>query len=401
MTAAFMAAFFVSPAWVGEAYAQPGRQGKPADAVHAKDYDKMIESLKSEQDKDPFNDQVKDMLASAYRARGWSGYASGDFEKGLTDFRMASKLELEKKAETYLGLGYGSYSLRNNDDALYYLYEVVYLDQDNWRGHELIGTIYYKRGKLAEAIDELEAAHRLAPGEAGLKELLAKARREFTVEGKFTNTDTYYFNIKYEGEERRDLGDMVLDILDSAYRDVGSDLGYYPKEPVTVILYTREQFSDVTDAPSWSSGIFDGNIRIPVGGKVDKRVLTAVLYHEYTHAVTNMVAGRGVPTWLAEGIAQYEERAARDIAVHIDENHIIPLSSLNGPFVGMSGDQARTAYAESLSAVTFFVNRFGSYNLAKMLRLIADGASVEDAMHECTGISFEDFERYWVAGISG
>lgn len=395
------AAFFVWSAGISSAQAHGTSSSKPPDAVHSQDYDKAIEALKSALDDDPFNEKAKENLASVYRARGWAFYASGDFEKGIGDFRWASRLERDKNADTYLGLGYGSYSLRNNDDALYYLYDEVYLAPDDWRGHDLIGAIYYQRGKLAESIDEWEMALRLMPENAGLKERLAKAKKEFQVEGSFSKTDTYYFNIKYEGEEKRELGELVLDILDSAYRDVGSDLDYYPREPIAVILYTREQFSDVTDAPSWSSGIFDGNIRVPVGGSVDKMVLTAILYHEYAHAVTNMIAGHNIPTWVAEGVAMYEERHVHDMSQGIKGGKIIPLSSLAGPFMGMSGDEASLAYAESYSAVNFLVDRFGSYNLAKLLKLLGRGQSIEDAVHECTGISFDDFQRYWIVGISG
>jgi Peptidase MA superfamily/Tetratricopeptide repeat len=372
-------------------------------AMNAGNYDEAIRTIERASQADPFNESVKKMAAKAYKARGWARYNKGNFEDGIVDFKRANAFESEKNYETYLGLGYGSYRLQNSDDALYYLYDAAYINPDDPNVHEILGSIYYQRGKLADAINEWETVLKLKPDENSIKEMLAKAKKEYKVEGSFRRTETYYFNIKYEGEEKRELGDMVLDILDDAYRDVGGDLDYFPSEPVTVVLYTKKQFSDITDAPSWSGGVFDGTIRVPVGGEVDKTVLSAVLYHEYTHAVVAMIADKGaVPTWLNEGIAQYEERWIKEHNNNINRSEALPLHSLEGSFVGISDPgRARLAYIESLSAVKFFVDRFGSYNLKKLIELLGEGKSLPDSIRECTGISYKDFERYWLESLPG
>ncbi len=371
-------------------------------AMNAKDYDEAVRIMERANQADPFDESVKSMLAQAYKARGWALYSKEDFDDGMVDFKRANSYESKKNHDTYLALGYGSFRLKNYDDALYYLYDAVYINPDDTDSHEMIGSIYYQRGKLGEAIDEWEAALRIRPDNQDLERMLAKAKKEFKVEGKFDRTETYYFNIKYEGGERGDLGDMVLDILDRAYRDVGSDLDYFPNEPVTVILYTQKQFSDITDAPAWSGGVFDGSIRIPVGGEVNETALSIVLYHEYAHAVVAMVAGRGVPTWLNEGIAQYEQHWVQERPVTMSRADAVPISSLDGPFVSISDpEKAGAAYLESLSVVSYFVQQFGKYNLARFVKLVGGGKTVPDAVRECTGISYGDFERYWLSSLSG
>ena len=233
------------------------------------------------------------------------------------------------------------------------------------------------------------------PGDKGVKELLAKARKELGVEGSFTNRETYYFNVKYEGEEKRQLGDMVLDVLYKASSNVGGDLGYYQKEPINVILYTRQQFVDETDAPEWSGGVFDGNIRIPVGGRdIDKTALAAVIHHEFTHAVIHMVAGGQVPAWLDEGTAQYEERWARQPKA--DGFTPVPLSKLDKTFINMDPDKAKNAYAESLSAVQYYVDRFGMYSLSNLIKNLGEGRGVSDAMKKAAGVSLSEFEQDWL-----
>ncbi len=185
----------------------------------------------------------------------------------MEDLKKARLNEPKKQFATYFGLAYCSYRLKQADDALDYLDEAIFLEPSEPQARTLRGQIYYQRGRLQEAVSELELALQEKPGDKGIKDLLAKARKELGVEGSFTDRETYYFNVKYEGEEKRQLGDLVLDVLYKASSNVGGDLGYYQKEPINVILYTRQQFVDVTDAPDWSGGVFDGNIRIPVGGR--------------------------------------------------------------------------------------------------------------------------------------
>jgi hypothetical protein len=244
-------------------------------------------------------------------------------------------------------------------------------------------------------VSELELALQEKPGDRGIKELLAKARKELGVEGSFTDRETYYFNVKYEGEEKRQLGDLVLDVLYKASSNVGGDLGYYQKEPINVILYTRQQFSDVTDAPDWSGGVFDGNIRIPVGGKdIDKTALAAVIHHEFTHAVIHREVSGHVPAWLDEGTAQYEERWARQPKA--DGFTPVPLSTLDATFINMDPDKAKNAYAESLSAVQYYVDRFGMYSLSNLIKNLGEGRGVSDAMKKAAGVSLSEFEQDWL-----
>jgi len=184
---------------------------------------------------------------------------------------------------------------------------------------------------------------------------------------------------------------------------VGGDLDSFPREPVNVILYTRKQFNELTEAPAWSGGIFDGNIRIPVGGgNINKDILKAVLYHEYTHSVVHRIVGGQVPTWLDEGIAQYEERWVHPRDTVPGNTGLMALETLEGSFMEMRDPaRAKLAYAESLSAVEFFVDRFGKYNLSKLVRLLGEGRGLAGAMRDTTGLSLKDFEDLWFGTLRG
>jgi tetratricopeptide (TPR) repeat protein len=372
-------------------------KGRAIEALNAGDFTGAINILEKAPSQDPFDDDYKALLAKAYGERGWKELDKEAFPGALEDLNKARVNEPKKQFATYFGLAYCSYRLKQPDDALDYLDEAIFLEPSEPQARALRGRIYYQRGRLKEAVSDLELALQEKPGDKDIKGFLAKARKELGVEGSFTDRETYSFNVKYEGEEKRQLGDMVLDILYKASSDVGGDLGYYQKEPINVILYTRQQFADVTDAPDWSGGVFDGNIRIPVGGsEIDKTALAAVIHHEFTHAVIHREVSGHVPAWLDEGVAQYEERWARQPKA--DGFTPVPLSSLDRTFINMDPDKARNAYAESLSAVEYYVDRFGMYSLSNLIKGLGEGRDVSGAMKEAAGVSLSGFEQDWASG---
>ena len=119
---------------------------------------------------------------------------------------------------------------------------------------------------------------------------------------------------------------------------------------MTVILYTEQQFSDVTRAPEWAGASFDGKIRVPVRGALERPgELERVLAHEFTHALVWSLAPRVVPTWLNEGLAVLFEGQNLDWATR--RLHSAPqrfaLSDLHRSFSQLNAEQAAVAYAES------------------------------------------------------
>ena len=95
-----------------------------------------------------------------------------------------------------------------------------------------------------------------------------------------------HFTVSFDGPAEAALAAEALDSLDRAYWRIGSVLTTYPNEPIPVVLYTTEQFRDVTRSPGWAAGAFDGTIRVPMRGALDDpKELDRVLAHEFTHAV--------------------------------------------------------------------------------------------------------------------
>lgn len=153
----------------------------------------------------------------------------------------------------------------------------------------------------------------------------------------------------------------VSDMLEAIYWQVGGALGAYPNDVLTVVLYSKEQFRDVTQSPAWAGGAFDGRIRVPVAGRVDEKDLRRVLTHEFTHAVVHSLAPRGVPQWLNEGLAMLMERSGTAVPSPSGEVAGPPLAQLEGSFGKLAPDEARAAYATSAAAAQALLDAAGPW----------------------------------------
>ena len=133
-------------------------------------------------------------------------------------------------------------------------------------------------------------------------------RKEAALHSGFGRKLGDHFTVLFEGPAEAQLAERAVAILEAAYWRIGTALYTYPTDVITVVLYTREQFRDITQSPEWAGGAFDGRIRMPVQGALQNLPeFERVLSHEFTHALVRSLAPRGVPYWLDEGLAvQFE-----------------------------------------------------------------------------------------------
>ena len=99
--------------------------------------------------------------------------------------------------------------------------------------------------------------------------MLDKWRREAALNERLQQTLDANFTVSFEGPEEAALAAEVLEALDRAYWRIGAVLATYPASPINVVLYTSEQFRDITRSPSWAAGAYDGTIRVPMRGALD------------------------------------------------------------------------------------------------------------------------------------
>ena len=182
-------------------------------------------------------------------------------------------------------------------------------------------------------------------------------------------------------------------VFNSAFFRIGDTLGEYPSRTIVAVLYTEKQFRDVTRAPEWAGGQYDGRIRIPVAGAAQQpELFERVMTHELAHAVIAGIVRREVPTWLNEGLAQLfdgsDPAAARKRMKALGRS--IPLKDLEHGFGHMGAATAQMAYDESLLAVGVLADRPG-FGWSRLLSRLGDGQSFAEAIPNF-GFSYADLE---------
>ena len=204
-----------------------------------------------------------------------------------------------------------------------------------------------------------------------------------------------FFTVSFEGPEDAALASQALESLTRAYWRICDVFGAFPPKSIPVVLYTREQFRDVTRSPQWAAAAYDGIIRVPMRGAGEKgEDLDRVLAHEFAHALIRSLATRNLPTWLNEGLASVLESDDLGWATHIvgKAGFVPPLQRLTPPFAKLSGGDAQLAYAASALAARRLLDEAGGTAVANLLRDLGDGIDFEDAFQRRIQKSLAEFE---------
>ncbi len=280
-------------------------------------------------------------------------------------------------------------------------------DSKNPFAHELLGDIAYFEERLEEAEKHYEDSFRIR-ARTELKEKIIKIKKEKTIDSNLVTEKEEHFLIKYGGEQKGLEGFELKEYLRSAYREVGQDLGYFFKHKVVVLLYDEQEFRQLSGAPHWSSGIYDGKIRLPAyQAGFTKKEIQKIMRHELTHAFVAEISQARCPAWLNEGLAEYEEAKIEKPDLRVFEtavriNALFPLSSLfdRKQILEIKDPlEAQLFYVQSYRLVSYLVERYGMFHVKKMLQLFAQGKDSLEAVQEVLKISPLELEREWKANL--
>ena len=291
---------------------------------------------------------------------GWKLLQGGDAASAARVFAEALTMEPDQPV-LLLGAGVAAHLQGRSEDATVPLRRALDLDPRLTPASILLGQIAYTDGDVATAIANYEKALTHAPNEPTLTTKLKAWRADADASRGFTERRFDRFRVMFQGHADKVLAARATEILEAAFWRIGKALGNYPSEPVVVMLYTEQQFRDVTQAPMWMGGLYDGRIRVPAAGAAQSpQLFERVLVHELTHAMIATIAPRGIPAWLHEGLAQHFEgddaAAARKTIARFG---VIPLRYLEGSFSQLTAAQATLAYQESLVVVDMLFQRPG------------------------------------------
>lgn len=135
--------------------------------------------------------------------------------------------------------------------------------------------------------------------------------------------------------------------------------------------------------------------------------LNGVIPHEISHLYFEQVTFHrrsNPPTWLNEGVAQYNEfgihlATLRDVETAANRGDLIPLSSLEVGFGYFNESRTRLAYAEAVSAVTYLVETYGQDGMAALLAAYRQGMVTSEAFPEALGVAPGEFEADWTVWL--
>ncbi len=323
----------------------------------------------------------------------WEALNTGHAHEAAEAFREAITAD-PKNARLHLGAGMAAATERRDTDARGEFERAIELDPRLMQARALLGQIQYRLGDRLGAMRTYDTLLTLTPDDRDARAIRDRWQREGELQDRMQQAIGSHFTVSFEGPAEADLAAKALEVLDRAYWRVGQLLGSYPTEPVPVVLYTTEQFRDVTRAPGWAAGAYDGTIRVPMRGALDKEAeLDRVLSHEFVHALVRNLAPHGVPTWLNEGLATALE--GDDLAwatAAVRANKPVPLQALQSGFGRFTGAQAQLAYATSALTARRLIDEAGGFAVANLLRDLGEGVDFDAAFLHRIQRSFADFQ---------
>ncbi len=206
------------------------------------------------------------------------------------------------------------------------------------------------------------------------------------------------------------FGRRALRIGEDAVRDVGDLLGVTESDPIDFFVYAdRAAFYDVLGAAARENvgGTAHPEVRTlfaTIGpDAIDDPWVGVVVPHELAHLVFDTATRNPYhdpPRWLNEGLAVYlaEGYGSGDrnsVEDAVAARRLMPLGALIGQFPTTEA-QFRLAYAESVSAVAFLVDRYGEDSMVRLVRSYADGVTDDEAFRAALGIDVAGFEAAWL-----
>lgn len=372
---------------------------------HGAEAEAMLGELDPEITKDP---KLSPYIATLWNNLGVLKTKLRGPEAGISAYKNGLALNPQGPA---LNLNLAHAYWETHDPALTkaYLEDLIKLVPDDPFPHLALADLLYGEDDLIAATGHLEMATSRTKADPGLKAYLdmvtAKIKGEEQIERRMTTRKSTHFVVKFDGTEDYQIWDEVLRVLENAYRELGQELGYFPTQPIHVVLLTKEHFQSDSGTPAWADALFDpvlGRIKIPTKGALtDKVWLTKVLRHEYVHALIHERMGieaSHVPRWLNEGLAMQlagDPWPDLDQMAHEGKIQIIPLQLLEGGWGQLSIEAATVAYLEANSATKYLIERYGMDKVRAILGRIKAGDTIAGAIHDKLMISYDSFQKRW------
>ncbi|MGZ8901409.1 MAG: peptidase MA family metallohydrolase, partial [Limisphaerales bacterium] len=228
---------------------------------------------------------------------------------------------------------------------------------------------------------------------------------------KYRTLTNDHFVLRMAPDEAEIYGQQALDLLEKARVQLTKKYGLELTSMVTVEIFKNQKDFAVRTfgMPGGQGylGVCFGNVITANSPASQNMNWQSVLWHEFCHVITLNMTRNRMPRWLSEGISVYEERRADlrwgeqinpQYRQFIVEGKMKPISDLSSAFMAPpSGLHLQFAYYQSSLVVEFLVERFGLDKVQAILRDLAEGSPINDALtaHTAPMKTLEkDFEEF-------
>ncbi len=214
----------------------------------------------------------------------------------------------------------------------------------------------------------------------------------------------------YEGSQS--FADELMAASQQAITRLARDTGAMLESPVKIYLYasTRDLQGSMIFPREWTGGVaFTEYSIIAIGVSPKdldwgKDALAHELGHMVTHQITFSPYGADLPTWLDEGLAVYTESNPSPtfqtrLKKAVSEQRLISVRSLSSPF-SANPDEAYLSYAQSHSVVTFLIQNHGQSKMLRLLTLLKEGNSCDEALTEIYGFDQDGLDELWQQSLT-
>lgn len=265
--------------------------------------------------------------------------------------------------------------------------------------YAVLGDVYLGLHRLDDAVFAWEEFVRLGGSDPAVLARLARARDELAVSRGQRSRRFDHFVIYADADVDERALETVGEELEAAYARQAELFGLRLTAPQVVVLYAGRAYFSLASVPDWSSGVYDGKIRVSVDPGAVGPGPISVLRHELAHALLR-AGGSRFPAWFHEGIAQWCE--GRRLPLREARAAIAPVPAASSRDLDRilasrpSRSTVRAGYAQALSLVEYLVAARGIGAIACLVDDVAvRGAAFGDALEGEAGLSEGDLFGRW------
>lgn len=244
-------------------------------------------------------------------------------------------------------------------------------------------------------------------------ETFTSPSRQLTIEdSRYTWHSTAYGGVSvYWNQGDAAFGQRLQEIGIQSLARLAREMGIDAPASVRLMVYpgADEVRGAGINLPGWTGGFAVPEYGTVMLGIAPQEIdwAATIIPHELAHLVSDQrvfnCKGAEMPTWLSEGISVAAEgpqnpEERRLVLDALEQGRLPTLRSLANGFAANS-QRANLSYAQSGMLVRYFINKYGSGGMDRLLQAIQDGQTVDRALESEFRLDTEGLDADWRASL--